>query len=49
MEAFVREYHLLIRNTTVISGLIISFVILSGIIRFTLGIYKRNKESKSSR
>ncbi len=42
MDTFVREYHLLIRNASVIIGLIAVFVIISGFIRFAIGIKKRN-------
>jgi len=40
---FMREYHLLVRNTIVILSIIIAFVCISGTIRFGIAIYRRKK------
>lgn len=40
---FMREYHLLVRNTIVIASVIIAFVAVSGCIRFGIAIYRRKK------
>jgi len=40
---FMREYHLLVRNTIVIASVIIAFVCVSGCIRFGIAIYRRKK------
>ncbi|PKL18635.1 MAG: hypothetical protein CVV49_04975 [Spirochaetae bacterium HGW-Spirochaetae-5] len=40
---FMREYHLLVRNTIVIASIIIAFVSVSGCIRFGIAIFRRKK------
>lgn len=40
---FMREYHLLVRNTIVIASIIIAFVCASGAIRFGIAIRRRKK------
>ena len=40
---FMREYHLLVRNTIVIAAVIIGFICVSGCIRFGIAIYRRKK------
>ena len=40
---FMREYHLLVRNTIVIACVIIAFVAVAGCIRFGIAIYRRKK------
>lgn len=40
---FMREYHLLVRNTIVIASVIVGFVCLAGCIRFGIAIYRRKK------
>jgi len=40
---FMREYHLLVRNTIVIASILVGFVCLAGCIRFGIAIYRRKK------
>ncbi len=40
---FMREYHLLVRNTIVIASIIIAFICVSGAIRFGIAINRRKK------
>ena len=40
---FMREYHLLVRNTIVIAAVIIAFICVSGCIRFGIAIVRRKK------
>lgn len=40
---FMREYHLLVRNTIVIASIIITFVCISGAIRFGIAMNRRKK------
>lgn len=40
---FMREYHLLVRNTIVIASIIIGFILFSGCIRFGIAISRRKK------
>lgn len=40
---FVREYHVLLKNVIVIGGIIISFVVICGLIRFGIAANRRRK------
>jgi len=40
---FMREYHLLVRNTIVIASIIVAFICVSGCIRFGIAIVRRKK------
>lgn len=40
---FMRNYHLLVRNTIVIASVVVGFVAVSGCIRFGIAIYRRKK------
>ncbi|MCL1864690.1 MAG: hypothetical protein FWF73_02640 [Spirochaetes bacterium] len=40
---FMRNYHLLVRNTIVIAAIIIGFICVSGCIRFGIAIARRKK------
>ena len=40
---FMREYHLLVRNTIVITAIIVGFVCVAGLIRFGIAVYRRKK------
>jgi len=40
---FMREYHLLVRNTIVIAAVIIGFICASGCIRFAIAVVRRKK------
>ncbi len=40
---FIRDYHLLVRNTIVIASIIVGFVAIAGCIRFGIAVYRRHK------
>lgn len=40
---FTREWHVLIKNTFSIIGFIVTFVCISGLIRFGIAVYRRHK------